>query len=134
MATKKGSKGKGKTKKSASKKADAKKKGAKKSGAKKGAAKKASKKMVAAVAETAAVCTLTAMSTTDLVANCAPGASNIGVTLQAAGLINQGQRDNFGDCVFQSVLAAGCLINRGAIPTGANTTLRDVVFAVLGAI
>lgn len=143
MATKKdskktGSKGTGATKKSASNKAGAKKKGGKKSGAKKGAAKKSSRKMTAAAAETAvvaaettAVCTLTAMSTTTLVAGCAPGAPNIGATLEEAGLITQGQRDNFGDCVFQRVLAAGCLINRGAIPTDPDTTLRDVVFAIL---
>ena len=131
MATKK--KAKGGTKKSAGKKAGAKKGAKKKAGTKKGAAKKASKKLSAATA-TAAVCTLTAMTTTLLVGECAPQAPDIGATLEGAGLITEGQRSNFGDCVFQRVLAAGCLINRGDIPTDADTTLRDVVFAVLDAI
>jgi hypothetical protein len=131
MATKKSANG-GKKKSSGGK--NAAKKNVGKSAAKKGAAKKGGAKAMSLTAASDNTCTLTPASVTILVSNCAPQAADIGSTLAQAGLISANERRAFGDCVFQAVLNAGCQINRGDIPTGADNTLRDVVFAVLGVI
>jgi hypothetical protein len=132
------------TKKSTSQKSGSKKsfaKSAAKKSAKKGALKGASKKagtetsmLSTTGTATEAICTLTAPATTLLVSRCAPQAANIGSTLSQAGIDTPNQRTAFRDCVFQAVLAAGCVINRSDIPNSRDTTLRQVVFAILDAI
>ena len=147
MATKKRTTAKGGAKKKKSKK-PAKKSKAKKSPAKakksikKTAATKTAKKVAArrtgkkapvggATAAAAAACTLTAATTGVLVSRCAPQALDVGFTLSEAGIDSENQRTAFRDCVFQRVLDAGCFIDRDAIPPDGDTTLRDVVFAIL---
>lgn len=60
----------------------------------------------------------------------AGGPHNIDKTLLEVGLINDNQRRLFQEDVFNGVLDAGCEINRGDIPNGANNTLREVRTAI----
>jgi hypothetical protein len=51
-------------------------------------------------------------------------------TLTQTGLITDNLRAIFRECVFNGVNAAGCSIDRGQIPNGADTTVGAVIVAV----
>lgn len=65
-----------------------------------------------------------------IVQDAAGGPHNIDKTLLEVGFINDNQRRVFQEDVFNGVLEAGCEINRGDIPNGANNTLREVRTAI----
>lgn len=68
-----------------------------------------------------------------IVQDAAGGPHNIDKTLLEIGFINDDQRRIFQEDVFNGVLDAGCDINRGDIPNGANNTLREVRTAIRAA-
>jgi len=108
----------------------------KKGGAKKVVAKKASKKgvakpLTAAAAELAGQLCLTLTKAAFIVGGCLPsGSHGPDDTLEEAGLISENLRLIFRECVFNSVHAEGCEIDRGQIPNDADTEIGEVVQAV----
>jgi hypothetical protein len=68
-----------------------------------------------------------------IVQDAAGGPHNIDKTLLEIGFIDDNQRRIFQEDVFNGVLDAGCEINRGDIPNGANNTLREVRTAIRAA-
>ena len=66
-----------------------------------------------------------------IVNRCAPKPiEDIDKALEEVGLITPGLRKVFRECVFNSVLVAGCRIRRSQIPNSASTTFRDVRDAI----
>jgi hypothetical protein len=110
----------------------------KKGGTKKDAGKTASKKSVAktkpvtaAAAALAGQPCLTLTKAAFIVGGCLPsGSHGPDDTLEKAGLISENLRLIFRECVFNSVHAEGCEIDRGQIPNDADTEIGDVVQAV----
>lgn len=68
-----------------------------------------------------------------IVQDAAGGPHNIDKTLLEVGFISDNERRIFQEDVFNGVLDAGCEINRGDIPSGANNTLREVRTAIRNA-
>jgi len=109
-----------------------------KGGTKKAAAKTASKKgstktkpLTAAAAALAGQPCLTLTKAAFIVGSCLPsGSHGPDDTLEQAGLITENLRLIFRECIFNSVHAEGCEIDRGQIPNDADTEIGDVVQAV----
>lgn len=70
---------------------------------------------------------------TQIVQNAAKGPHDIDKKLLDIGLISEPQRRLFQEDVFEGVSDVGCKINRGDIPNGADTTLREVRTAIRAA-
>jgi hypothetical protein len=106
----------------------------KKRGTKK-AAKKASKKtkpVTAAAAALAAQPCLTIAKAGFIVGGCLPsGSHGPEDTLEESGLITENLRLIFRECVFNGVQAQGCAIDRGQIPNDADTTIGEVIEAIV---
>lgn len=61
-----------------------------------------------------------------IVQQCSKGPHDIDLSLEEVGLITDNQRLVFRECLYNGVLAGGCVIERSDIPTDADNTLREV--------
>lgn len=93
---------------------------------KKSSGKKSSKKAAAQALATRGNC-LSLSRAGIIVQDAIPGGPHpIDLTLEGVGLISENQRTVFREDVFNSVLDAGCNIQRSEIPNGATNTIREV--------